>query len=316
MENTEKEIYEAFGLEYTGEKEAEAAEPQKGIESEGEKGQEITEPADPGEDNTTSINSKDTGANDQGENKEETKYSDAEKQSQSRDERAKHAAARRKAEQQAAIKAAVAEAESASAREIEEILSLGGVKDPDTGKPIKTAEEYRAAKAKIASKRQNEIIKKSGLDREEVEEYISMLPEVREAREGAERAARAASEAQLAHDIEEISKLDGSIKTKEDLVHHESFDKIYERVSKHGDSLVDAFKFVNADALAERRLNAAMAAERQKSLGKDHLVATAQRGGSSVEITRDEIDAYRAFMPDASDAEILRYHEKYKKRKG
>ena len=316
MKRTDKEIYEAFGLEYTGEKGAEAAEPLSDTEGEGEKEQELTDPADTEKENDVPIEYGDDAEKAPGENEEGSKDSDTEKQSQTRDERARHASARRKAEQQAAINAAVAEAGRENDKEIEELLLLGGVKDPDTGKPIKTAEEYRAVKAKITSKRQNEILKKSGLEPDEVEEYVSSLPEVRQAREAAERAAREASEAQLLRDIEEISKLDGGIKTKEDLVQHESFDKIYERVSKHGDSLVDAFKFVNADALAEKRLHAAMAAERQRALGKDHLAPTLMRGGSSVSISREEMDTYRAFMPDASEADILRYHEKYKKRKG
>ncbi len=319
MEINEKDLYEAFGLDIEeGAEDAELTAPQiENNDAEGGEEQELTDPAEEIDEDDDEMDEADS-ADDDDEQAEDTAEStdtgaSKEKNAQSPEERARFAAARRKAELEAKISAAKTEAEERAAKDIEELLRLSPMKDPKTGKTITTAEEYRAAKASLSEKKQTDLLKKSGISREELDAYVSDLPEVKAAREEAARAREASAKAQIDADIAEIAKYDPAIRSIEDLAKSESYSAIYDRVTKHNDSLLDAYKFVHGEAIARRNLEAAKAAERQKAAGKAHLVGTAARSGGAVSVPKDTLDMYRLLNPSASDAEIARHYNKNNK---
>lgn len=319
MELTEKDIYEAFGFDAEeGAKDADVTDPQS--EDDNAKGAEEQEITDPAEDidEVGDLEDRADSADDEDGQAETDAKSDDDgtpkgKNAQSKEERARFAAQRRKAEHEADIEKARNEAEERAAREFEELLQINPIKDPRTGKAITNLEEYRAAKPAIEEKKQTDILKKSGLSREELDGYISDLPEVKAAREESERLRRENAKAQIDADIAEISKFDPAIRTVEDLAKSENYSAIYDRVTKHNDSLLDAYKFVNSEAIARKNLEAARNAERQKAQGKAHLVGTSPRGGGMLGVPKDVADMYRLFNPGASDAEIVRHYNKSQK---
>ena len=318
MEYNEKDFYEAFGLTVEGEEEADLADPHTDEgEAEGEEEQEFAAPAQEDVEEEEAIDGSESDADDDeaGEDNAESDEKAEEgapdgKNAQSREERARFAAQRRRAELEAKISKARSEAEERAAKEIEELLLINPMKDPKTGKPITTAEEYRAAKDSLAEKKQTDLLKKTGMSKEELEGYISDLPEVKAAREETERIKRENARAQIERDIAEIAKYDPSIRTIEDLAKSESYNAIYERVTQHNDSLFDAYRFVHGEAIAKKNLEAARNAERQKAAGKAHLSRTAGRGGSGVNVPKDVMEMYRELNPGISDAEIAKHYQK------
>lgn len=94
---------------------------------------------------------------------------------------------------------------------------------------------------------------------DEFREFVQGLPEVKQAKEAqaaAETAARQAREQQaklkVEEQLKEISALDPSIQELKDLAKMETYPKFYELV-KRGNTLTDAFKLANYEALTGAR---------------------------------------------------------------
>ena len=273
MELGEKDIYEAFDLDFEGEKDSEGADPQLENEADGGNGQDVADPADSMSDDDTDIDDRDGNTEDTDEAGKDDAASNAdeggaptEKKAQSPEERAKHAAARRKAEKDAAVAKARSEAEDSARKEIEELLALSSLKDPSTGKAITTREEFIVAKEHFTDEKNRQILRKIGMTKEELDAYISDMPEIKAAREAAESARRTSLKAKIDNDIAEISKIDPSIKSIEDLakdLHSDgTFDAFYEKVNR-GYSFIDAYKLLRGDVVLKNTLEAAKAAERR-----------------------------------------------------
>ena len=92
----------------------------------------------------------------------------------------------------------------------------------------------------------------------------------------------------------------------------DSYGRFYELV-KRGNTLTDAFRLVNMDRLTAKAGEAAKQAALNQVASKAHLDRTVTRGAGSVTVPADVIAEYRAFNPDAADAEIRAHWAKYKK---
>ncbi len=241
---------------------------------------------------------------------------------QSPAENARYAAARRKAEAErdAAIKAAKEEAEKEAAARVDEVIAGLSLSNPYTGAPIRTRAEYEAYRTEVEAEQKKSVLKKSGMSDEEFEAFVQSLPEVKaakEARARAEDAAKAAKEreakAKIEEQLREIGALDPSVKTLSDLTKTENYEKVYEYVQK-GYTITDAYKLANF----ERLTGSAAAASRQAFLnaqaGKSHLSSTVTRGTGAITVPEDVKAEYRAFNPEATDAEIQRHYQRYAKR--
>ena len=271
-----------FGLEES-EKEPEAAEPaEEAKESAGENEQEAAAPAD-------------------------------DKPEQTKEENAAFAAARRKAEKERdeAVSAAKADADAY----IAQAFKKAGIVNPYTGKMIESKADFEAYQADMDGERKEKMLDRSGMSEEEYKAFVENLPEVRDARRikaDAEEREKAEREQQMRADVDrqlaEISALDPSVKTLEDLSKTENYDAFYELVKK-GYSLADAYKIANFDALQGRRSAAAKQAAINAE-SKSHLQKTASRGKGSLTVPDDVMREYRAFCPEATDAEIAAHYNK------
>lgn len=312
MELEEKDFCALFGVDPEGEREQEPAEPAgegEQLDGEGENGQEIAEPAaeeqEPGE-----------------EPEEEPENGEEGGREQTPQERARFAAIRRKAEAErdAAIQKAQEDAKAAADRSVQEIFASAGLVNPYTKQPIKNKADFDAYKEKLDADRKARILKRTGMSEEEFSQYVASMPEVRAVKEraaAAEEAERHVKEeqaqAKIAEQLKGISALDPSIKQLEDLAKMEHYQEFYALV-KRGNSLVDAFKLANYDKITRRIAAGAAQADRNAAAGKAHLTRTAQRGTGSVSVPPEIRAEYKAFMPDATDAEIAAHYNKYIKR--
>lgn len=236
---------------------------------------------------------------------------------QSREENAKYAAARRKAERErdAAIEKAKADAKAEAERVITEYLKASGMQDPYTGTVIDSPDKLREYAKQHTAERRQQLIRKSGMSDEEFDEFLADQPEIREAREAKKKAEDAEKEAmelrakaRVDSQMEEIRKLDPTIKDISDLAKAENYGEIYEKV-KAGYSIVDAYKLANWEALQQNAQRAAQQTARNAS-SKQHMQTHSARGSGAVTVPPEVMAQYRLFNPDATEAEITAHYNK------
>ena len=221
---------------------------------------------------------------------------EAAKPQQSAEENARQAAGRRLREREAAARAA-------ARAEMSETLRRLGMTNPDTGEVVDTVdklEEYERglSQARIASGRPTE----EDIRRVAREEMNGQRP-VQEQ--------KAPTEADYAAEVAEISRLDPSVTSLGDILRSEAGPKFREYVAK-GLNFVDAYTLAARDKLAQRQTEAA----RVKAAGKDHLSATqsVHAGEGDAPVPADELEIFRAMMPDVSDTEFRKYWNKNRRK--
>lgn len=308
-----------FGIDAEGTEVTEPAEPSGDTTAQGANEQEPAEPAAVEEqiEETNAEGAEDGGQSTGGDSPE----GQADGQKQTPEQNAKFAAARRKAEAErdAAIAKARQDAKAEAQRTIDEAFRTSGLTNPYTKKPITSKAEYDEYRARLEADRKARILKKSGMSDEEFQQFVQGLPEVKQAKEAqaaAETAARQAREQQaklkVEEQLKEISALDPTIQELKDLAKMETYPKFYELV-KRGNTLTDAFKLANYEALTGRAAAASRQAAINSAQGKQHLSPTTQRGAGAVSVPADVKAEYLAFNPDATDAEIQQHYNRYVK---
>ena len=307
-----------FGIDAEGAEVTEPAEPSADTTAQGANEQEPAEPAVVEQQEETTEGAEDGGQSAGGDSPEG--QADGQKQ-QTPEQNAQFAAARRKAEAErdAAIAKARQDAQAEAQRTIDEAFRNSGLTNPYTKKPITSKAEYDEYRTRLEADRKARLLKKSGMSDDEFREFVQGLPEVKQAKEAqaaAETAARQAREQQaklkVEEQLKEISALDPSIQELKDLAKMETYPKFYELV-KRGNTLIDAFKLANYEALTGRAAAASRQAAINSAQGKQHLSLTTQRGAGAVSVPADVKAEYLAFNPDATDAEIQQHYNRYVK---
>ena len=307
MEITEEKLYAAFGVQQdAGEKESEAAEQiEEDVEDEAEVNESDDEPAEEQEPVTdTESETEDAGE-------------------QSAEERRENAARRRQAERQAAIDAAVQAALEQQRQkydaERQEFFEQAGVVNPFTNTPITNMDEFRAWREEQDNRKLQKELSSGKLTKETLEGIIDQHPAIQAARQAQEQeAARAAEEKQqrflqnVEEQLAEIRKTDPSIQTVKDLMERPYSQAFYDAVQR-GNNYIDAFYL----ATRGTQFNEVEEKARQSAInnltGKNHLKATSVGGRAGATITPEERAMYRLFNPEATDQQIQRFQNKFKK---
>lgn len=245
------------------------------------------------------------------ENAEPASDTNSKKVPQTSEENSAYAAARRKAE--AERDAAIAKVKAEAQKEIDAAYASTGIINPYTNKPITTKAEYDEYRERFAVEQKKAFKEKAGLSDAEFNQFISDLPEIRAAKEAQVKAEEARAKINIENQLKEISELDPSVKTLEDLAKLDTYPRFYELV-KRGNTFVDAYKLANMDTLTQKAAAASRQAVINQSAGKQHLEATSQRGAGAVTVPNEVKEAYRAFNPGATDAEIQKHYNSYMKK--
>lgn len=271
---------------------------------EGENEQEVAEPVEEVDEEEA-----------EGENEQEVAEPVSESEAeQTPEQRRENAARRRRAEAQAAIDAVRAEEQrKASEREVALIKSLG-IRDPYNGnKPIETREEYDAYVRQRDAKALERELSSGKLSPETLDRVIDRRIAEREKPVEAQPEAKAEESpnmAELNRQYEMLKEIDPSAPSLEELGANAEFLKAMEQTGH----LVRAYQQLNATAQQDSAKARAVAQERQRNTGKDHLRSTASKGNGAVVITAEMRRAYRMFHPGITDEDIRRYEEKNTKR--
>lgn len=221
--------------------------------------------------------------------------------------------------QAAAAEDIISRAKADAQRAVDEAFALSGLKNPYTGQAITSKAEYDAYRERFEAERREQVLKQTGMTQEEFQKFVQELPEVRQARQAREEMEKAVREAREAaarvkvdEQLREISAIDPDVKSLADLAKMLTFPRFYELV-RRGNTLTDAFRLANFDALAQRAAAGARQAAVNSARSREHLAETKTRGGSAVSVPADVREQYMLFNPDATEEEIQKHYQKYHK---
>lgn len=329
-EITEAKLYEAFGLEVpanndgAGAQEQDPAAPATEVTSsnttEGAQEQEFAEPAVVEDPTEEPDHSEPTAGN--AEEDADPGQKPATKP-QTPEERRQNAARRRQQEQQAAIEQAVNAALQAHKDQQEvqmkDFFERLGIKNSYTGETIKSMDEFYEWKNKFDMEKLNDDLKSGKATAEQLSQMIANHPDVKLAQQVVqqtqqEQAQRREADAHavINQELAEIGKLNPSIKGIGDILAMPTAPQFREYVDK-GYSFADAYRLANFESLTAQKAEAARQQAINNTRGKEHLKATGgARGGGAVAVPAKDMAMFRAFNPNATEADIQAYYNKYK----
>lgn len=334
-EFTEQEVYEALGITpdkpAEGAKEPEPAEPApEGTEppTGGEREQEPAAPAGGSEsEEQDGAGAPGTPAPTGPEPEEGDPHEggdDPKEPAMTEEQRHQAAQERRRREQQAAVDEAVQAEREKHQAELADFFKGAKLKNTITGEPITSMEEYKAWQKDFEAERLRRDLAAGKLTPEGLDKAIAGSEAMRRVQEIVQRddeAKRqqdmAAAQAKAEADMVEIRKLDPTIQTVQDLLKMPTSKEFYELVTKNHLSFLQAFKLANQDRLAAAQQEAAKQQALNAARSKDHLSPIgAAKGKGADAIPSEEVAYFRSIMPEATEAEIRAYIEKYNKSKG
>lgn len=227
---------------------------------------------------------------------------------QTAEDNAKFAAARRQAEEQ--LREYQHQKELLDA---EFAKRFEGYTNPITGQPVKTSKDYLEALDAQQRLETNRRLEENGINPAIIENAINNNPVVMQAQEILRMNQIEQAKISMQNDITEISKLDASIKTIDDLGNKPYAQDLISYVNS-GLSLIDAFKLANFESLINQKSEASKQAAINQAKGKAHLSATDGISNSDelLDIPENDIPKWKAFFPDASMKELK---EKYNRTK-
>lgn len=319
---SEREVYEAFGLEMPEKAEsepgtastAEQTQTQQEGQDAGANEQEVAEPAQ-------GAKSAETGDDQQPQTQEEAQPEQPD--AMPPEQRRQNAARRRKKELDDAVNAAIAKERAAADERMQALLKSAGIKSPYTGEVISSVEELKEYLASDRQKRIERDLKAGKLTMEALQEAArTALPEKQEPKEEQpdpqpeDGADTTAFQTQVQSELAEIAKLNPKVKSINDILQMETGQRFAQLVQNNGLSFLDAYKLANEDAIRQQTAAAAAQAAKTAAATKQHLQASTKRGAGAVTVPTGEMQVYRALFPHASDAEIQKmYNDRIGKRK-
>lgn len=330
-EITEAKLYEAFGLSPTeqGEQVQDPAEPAAEMQtdhngtdqmqSENPEAAAVEDDPETGENTEPSADSDDPEEEDHDADKD----TGAGKQPLTPEQRRTNAARRRAQEQQAAVDAAVQAEQEKTKQMVEQVLSMAGLKNPTTGAPITTLEDFQKWGKETADAKLQQDLRAGKLTKEVLDQLISAHPAVQQAQQiqvqAQEQQAQQRAEAErvrIEGQLAKIAELNPAIKGLGDILAMDTAAAFRENVAK-GMDFYDAYRLANMDALAQDKARRAVQASQNNARGKEHLRATGNaRGSGAASVPHDQMKLYRMMNPNMTDAQIQAHYNKYLKQGG
>lgn len=245
--------------------------------------------------------SQEQGSEEQGAEQQDTENKESEdasaQQPWKNQQNAGFAAARRQAE---------AELRARDARYAERFK---GFTNPLTGAEIRSEADYFAALDAQEELSRRQELEQAGIDPSVLDELIARNPAIRQAQQILAQTQEQENVRQLEAELEQLNKLDPSVKTIDDILQSPSRGAILKKVNA-GYSLLDAYKIVNFDKLTTANTAASKQAAINAMRGKEHMTPTdgVTDTSTDMEIPVAELGRWKEMFPDASEKELK---EKY-----
>lgn len=195
---------------------------------------------------------------------------------------------------------------------------FGGYTNPETGQPIRSAQDYMEAMAAQERIQARQKLQENNIDPSLIDNLIANSPVVRQAEAQMAELTNMRAQQEVEKDIAEVLKLDPTLTSKDAIMNDPSFPLVLEKVQA-GMRLVDAYKLVNFDRLSSSKTAAARQAVVNQVKGQAHL---SNAPGLTANDTMDDIPAamletFRDRFPEKTDKELKAlYNQTLKAKKG
>lgn len=179
--------------------------------------------------------------------------------------------------------------------------------NPITGAAIKTQKDYLEALDAQERLENEEKLRATGVDMNMLQSYIDNSPQMKEARELKERLERMEAEKQVMADVEELSRLDSSIKTIDDIP-----EDIWNMCTTRGFNLVEAYKILNYGKITQQKAEATVqkAINQVKSKSQLSNIGSVTTAETLVEIPDNLLGMWQSNFPNKSKDELRKMYNK------
>lgn len=249
---------------------------------------------------------------------DDTKDTD-EKAPMSKEKRAKQARLRRQRELDEAVDKARQEERKAAKDRADSLIKGLNLRDVSDGnKPIETLEDYEKWQQRQSDAKLQRDLKDGKLTRQALEKVIEESPSVQAARKEAEARKNAETKEQMEkvvqRELEEIRKLDPTVKDLNDICTRETGAAFRELVEKRHMSFYEAFRLANFESLLKVRQAAATQAAINNQESKRHLASSSSLATGAVDVPGGVMKRYRQLCPWMSEDDIRKDYARRNKK--
>lgn len=202
-----------------------------------------------------------------------------------------------------------AEAAERKAAELDQYYAkqFGQYTNPETGQPIKSAQDYLDAMAAQERARAREQLKENNIDPSIIDAMIQNSPIVRQAEAATQELNQYRIRQQMNEDLNKILALDSSYSSIEELMKSPAMNDVVEFIENHpGIRADEAYKIVNYDRVLSSKANAAKQAAINSVKAKNHLAtgSAVTVDESAEDIPAAQLEMYKEAFPGKTIKEI------------
>ena len=184
---------------------------------------------------------------------------------------------------------------------------FGQYKNPETGQPIKSAQDYLNAMAAQERAKAKDELRANNIDPEIVDKLIANSPIVKQAEAATAELNQFRVRQQMTEDLHKILAIDNSFSSVEELMQSPVMNDVVSFIESHpGIRADEAYKIVNFDRLSSSKGEAAKQAAINQVKGKNHLAtgAAVNVDESAEDIPASQLEMYKEAFPGKTIKEI------------
>ena len=190
---------------------------------------------------------------------------------------------------------------------------FGNLRNPETGQPIRGAQDYFDALAAQERMAAREQLKQNNVDPSLIDKMVANSPVIRQAEAATAELNNIRSQQLIDEDVKEVMRIDPTLTNREDFFKDPGVIESVNYIASHpGMRLSDAYKIVNFDRLSSSKTAAAKQAVINQVKGQSHL---ANGNGLNVQDSSEDIPAnllesFKEAFPDKSMKELKALYNK------
>jgi hypothetical protein len=184
---------------------------------------------------------------------------------------------------------------------------FGQYKNPETGQPIKSAQDYLNAMAAQERAKAKEELRANNIDPNLIDNLIANSPIVKQAEAATAELNQFRVRQQMTEDLHKILAIDNSFSSVEELMQSPVMNDVVSFIESHpGIRADEAYKIVNFDRLSSSKGEAAKQAAINQVKGKNHLAtgAAVNVDESAEDIPASQLEMYKEAFPGKTIKEI------------
>lgn len=184
---------------------------------------------------------------------------------------------------------------------------FGDYTNPETGAPIRSAQDYADAMAAQQRIQAREQLQQANIDPNLIDRMIANSPVIRQAEAATAELNNLRAARMMEEDFKKVLEIDPTKTSNEDIISDPSYSTVLDYVQRTpGLRFSDAYKLVNFDRLSSSKGEAARQAAINQVKSKNHLATGAALNVNEAgeDIPANMIDLYKETFPEKSMKEL------------